>query len=31
MTAKRKEEFEQWMSDDSICKFYDELLKKIGV
>lgn len=30
MTAKRKEEFEQWMSDDSICKFYNELLKKIG-
>lgn len=31
MTAKRKKEFEQWISDDSICKFYDELLKKIGV
>ena len=30
MTAKRNEEFERWMSDDSICKFYNKLLKKIG-
>ena len=30
MTAKRNEEFEKYIANDSICKFYNELLKKIG-